>query len=162
MGRYPHRATATAADDRRALGLARGLAGIEDLWEREYLRLSGGERQRVQFARAVAQVAPVDAVPRALLLDEPTSSLDLRYQHEILAAARRLARDHGVAVAAVTHDPNLAVAYADDVLLLRPGEVEYSGRADGLAAGHLSAAYGIAVDGIDRPGGRMFAWRPAA
>ncbi|MCC7274593.1 MAG: ABC transporter ATP-binding protein [Alphaproteobacteria bacterium] len=100
---------------------------------------------------------------RALLLNEPTASLDLRFQHEILDGARRLAVEHGLAVAVVTHDPNLAAAYADDVLLLQHGAVAYAGPMSGLGAGDLARAYGLTVDRIEAPGGgRLFAWRPAA
>jgi iron complex transport system ATP-binding protein len=99
--------------------------------------LSGGERQRVLLARALAQQ------PRVLLLDEPTSNLDIRYQYEILDLVRRLARREKLGVVLVLHQINLAAAVADSLLLLAPNGQE---RAQGapetvMTAEHLEAVY---------------------
>lgn len=80
-------------------------------------QLSGGERQRVLLARALAQQ------PQILLLDEPISNLDIRFQCEILDLARRLAKTENLAVVAVLHQINLASAIADEMLLLNEGHV---------------------------------------
>jgi len=95
---------------------------------RRYPTLSGGERQRVHLARVLAQMEDPEAPgPRWLLLDEPTSALDLRHQHTTLALVRRLARNRGFGVCAVLHDINLALRYADDLLLLDRGRLAAAG-----------------------------------
>jgi len=82
-----------------------------------------------------------------ILLDEPTTFLDLRYQVEILDLVRDLADDHGVAVGVVLHDLNQAAAVADHVVLLRQGVVQASGSAvDVLTADLLSETYGLRID----------------
>jgi iron complex transport system ATP-binding protein len=87
--------------------------GIRHLEQQPITRLSGGERQLVMIARALAQE------PRVLLLDEPTTYLDLRNQVRVLETIRRLAREEDVTVLMTIHEPNQAFAYADRVVLLR-------------------------------------------
>ncbi|CAN5827043.1 heme ABC transporter ATP-binding protein [soil metagenome] len=109
--------------------------------------LSGGERQRVVLARALAQR------PDVLLLDEPTSHLDLRYQVEALALARQAARD-GLAAVVVLHDLNQAAQACDRLILLAEGVVVAAGVAEVvLDGGLLSSAYGIRVDVWSGPRG---------
>lgn len=118
-----------------------GLSGFE---HRSFMNLSGGERQRVGIARALCQLAA--APPRRdatslLLLDEPTSSLDLTHQADVLSLMRRQA-EAGRAVVIVLHDLNLAAAYADDVLLMRDGRaVRFGSAAEVLTDDALSEAY---------------------
>lgn len=103
-----------------------GLAGFA---ARNYLELSGGEQQRSQLARVLCQipepVAP-DGTPRLLLLDEPVASLDIRHQLDIMALARSYA-EQGAAVVAVMHDLNLTALFADELLLMRDGQLVVSG-----------------------------------
>lgn len=94
---------------------------LGDLSMRRMNSLSGGERQRVLIARALAQK------PRIMLLDEPTNNLDLRYQLETMALLYRISRDRGITVVAVIHDLNLALMYADSILVLKNGQVRYAG-----------------------------------
>lgn len=103
--------------------------GLPGFGRRNYMELSGGEQQRAQFARVLCQVPdPVaaDGTPRALLLDEPVASLDIRHQLEIMALARDYAR-RGAAVIAVMHDLNLTALFADQLLLMRGGKLLVSG-----------------------------------
>ncbi len=95
---------------------------------RELPTLSGGEQQRAHFARVLVQLACGEAEhgPGALLLDEPTSSLDLRHQINLVETAKRRART-GTAVVAVLHDLNLAVRFADRIIVLRKGIVAADG-----------------------------------
>ncbi|NBC23587.1 MAG: heme ABC transporter ATP-binding protein [Gammaproteobacteria bacterium] len=118
-----------------------GLAG------RALNTLSGGEQQRVHFARALLQIRAGQALaePRYLLLDEPTSNLDLVHQRRLLGLARDAARS-GVGVLAVLHDLNLAAGYADRIVLLKDGRVECAGApAEVLEADRLSAVYGTSI-----------------
>lgn len=113
--------------------------GLEDLRNRSAPSLSGGERQLAMVARALAQK------PRILLLDEPTSHLDLSNRDRILGILRALAKS-GVTIIFTTHDPNLVAAMADYVVLLRQGAILTAGpMASTLTSEHLSATYGIPV-----------------
>lgn len=122
--------------------------GILELADREYVSLSGGERQRVHIARALCQLegSPADsAAIRALLVDEPTSNLDIAHQLEVLRELK-LQAAQGRIVVAVLHDLNLAAAYADDILLLAEGRAQAFGPpAEVLTDDLLSAAYRCAV-----------------
>jgi iron complex transport system ATP-binding protein len=133
---------------------------------RLYGTLSGGERQRVHIARALCQLATAPHLPgetRCLLLDEPTSSLDLAHQVHVLAALRRQAA-RGTAVVAVLHDLNLAAALADALILLAGGRVAAVGPpAQVLDDDLLTRAYGCTVRTNRVPdGGQPFVLPPAA
>jgi iron complex transport system ATP-binding protein len=115
------------------------------LWalEHSYLRLSGGERQRVQLARAFAHAAgtKADTPLSAAFFDEPVANLDPNHQHATLRAIRAVAA-RGSAVLMVLHDLNLALAYADHVLLLQEGRLLAAGRtSDVCTSCRLSALY---------------------
>ena len=97
-------------------------AGLTSFRHRKLPTLSGGEQQRAHFARVLVQLACGEAAhgPGVLLLDEPTSSLDLRHQIELVETARRRAAN-GTAVIAILHDLNLAVRFADRIVVLHRG-----------------------------------------
>ncbi|MEO6274313.1 MAG: heme ABC transporter ATP-binding protein [Rhodoferax sp.] len=140
LGRYPHRQQPSqppGPSEAEIVQRAMQATGVQALAQRVLNTLSGGERARAQLARVLAQIwEPVpDGQSRWLLLDEPTAALDLHHQHAVLRLARRWAVDHGVGVVAVLHDLNLALRYADQVLLLQDGKVQ----ADGPPAQVLSA-----------------------
>ncbi|MGW6005398.1 ABC transporter ATP-binding protein [Oerskovia enterophila] len=142
-GRHPHRARfrSTDPDGARAIAWAMDVTGVAAMAGRGVDELSGGELQRVWLATCLAQDTGV------LLLDEPTTYLDLRYQVEILDLMRDLADDHGVAVGVVLHDLNQAAAVADHVVLLQRGVVRAAGEAaDVLTADALSETYGIRIE----------------
>jgi iron complex transport system ATP-binding protein len=123
MGRHPHLAGLAFESD-ADLDLARTaleLCGVSELAARPIHELSSGERQRVVFARALAQK------PRALLLDEPASFLDVRHQVEIYDIVRKLAGEEGCAVLTVMHDLNLAAEYCDRIYLIQNGRIEAEG-----------------------------------
>jgi iron complex transport system ATP-binding protein len=120
--------------------------GLEHLSHRPAPALSGGERQLAMVARALAQK------PRILLLDEPTSHLDLSNRDRILNVLRALAHD-GVTIIFTTHDPNLVAAMADSVVLMRQGALLSAGPiATTLTAKHLSATYGLPVEVVSLHG----------
>jgi iron complex transport system ATP-binding protein len=142
MGRYPHAEGRLFEGDRdvERAREAMALTGVLDLARRPLDALSGGDRQRALVARALAQEAP------ALLLDEPTSHLDLRHQREMAALLRRLNRERQTTVVLVTHDLNLAGELADRILLLVGGRVARLGvPADVLEERVLEEAYGCPV-----------------
>ncbi|MEW5964627.1 MAG: ABC transporter ATP-binding protein [Pseudomonadota bacterium] len=113
--------------------------GISDLAAMEYTRISGGQRQLALIARALAQDAP------AIVLDEPTASLDFGNQALVLRQIRRLA-DDGLAVVLSTHDPDHALGVADRVAFLHDGRLVATGSpADVLTAERLESVYGVKV-----------------
>jgi iron complex transport system ATP-binding protein len=122
-----------------------GLVGFE---QRLFTQLSGGERQRASIARALCQLAVAyrpSAETTALLLDEPTASLDFAHQSLILGEARRQA-GLGRAVLTVLHDLNLAAAYADEIVLMHRGAIAAMGpAAEVLRDDLLSRVYGCRV-----------------
>ncbi|WP_081908998.1 heme ABC transporter ATP-binding protein [Deinococcus sp. YIM 77859] len=125
LGRIPHGRRETE-QDRAVARAALERVGLAGFAHRDILTLSGGEQQRVHLARVLAQLWVDPAEPqkpaRVLLLDEPTSSLDLAHQHATLRLARDLCAE-GVGVIAVLHDLNLAAQYADRVLIVSQGRV---------------------------------------
>lgn len=143
FGRHPHRGRWTRgdADGAAVVDHAMSVTGVSDLADRPVDRLSGGQLQRVWLASCLAQNTGV------LLLDEPTTYLDLRYQVELLDLIRDLAEVHGVTIGVVLHDLDQAAAIADHVVLLAEGRVRAAGVPEQvLTAELLSDAYGIRVD----------------
>src|SRR6516162_976814 len=114
-------------------------AGIAALAQRIFNELSGGERQRVIVAMALAQQ------PKLLLLDEPTSHLDIKYQIDVLELVERLNRERGVTIIAALHDLNLAARYFPRLVLFQRGIVADAGPAEVLEPQLLKRVYGISV-----------------
>ena len=143
MGRYPHLGP-FELEGARDLAIARealAAVGMADLSDRLFGTLSGGEKQRVVIASALAQTSD------ALLLDEPTASLDLGYQIEIAALLTRLNRERGTTMVISTHDLNLAAALCSEIVLVRGGRVLAHGlTGDVLTAAHVRALYGVDAD----------------
>ncbi|HLJ33698.1 MAG TPA: ABC transporter ATP-binding protein [Ktedonobacteraceae bacterium] len=125
--------------DSQIIQQAMDAAEIIPLAYRVFNELSGGERQRVMVAMALAQQ------PEILLLDEPTSHLDIRYQIDILELAQKLNRETHVTVIAAMHDLNLAARYFPRLLLFQRGIVADGGPAEVLESGLLSRVYGVNV-----------------
>ncbi|MEU2181370.1 ABC transporter ATP-binding protein [Streptomyces thermolilacinus] len=153
FGRYPYRGRWGKGDPggRAAVDRALALTGVTELADRGVEHLSGGQLQRVWLAGCLAQETGV------LLLDEPTTYLDLRYQVELLDLMRDLADDHGIAVGAVLHDLDQAAAVGDRIVLLHAGRVVADGLPEEvLTAERLTETYGIRVDvGPDPLTGRL-------
>lgn len=122
MGRYPHlgRFASASDDDRSAVTRALEACDVANLASRDVTTLSGGEFQRARIARALAQE------PAALVLDEPTSSLDIRHRMAILELLRSSV-DAGLTVLLITHSLDLAAQFADRMLLLAEGKVAAEG-----------------------------------
>lgn len=142
MGRTAHLGlfAAPGPRDRSVARDALARLGIESLADTEYTRISGGQRQLTLIARALAQEAP------AIVMDEPTASLDFGNQVVVLKEVLRLARD-GLGVILSTHDPDHAFAVADKVALLCDGGVVATGPAEAvLEPERLKSVYGVAVE----------------
>ncbi len=138
-GRYPHLGFGRelASRDRELVERAMEEAGVQDLRRRELASLSGGERQRAYIAMALAQDSQV------LLLDEPTTYLDVGQRYEVLELVRRL-NAQGRTVLMVLHDLSLAFGYSDYVALVDRGELRAFGRARAVfESGAAEAAFGV-------------------
>jgi iron complex transport system ATP-binding protein len=139
MGRSPWMRTSELADDQQAVLDAIRATDIEHLLGRRFTNLSGGEQARVSLARVLAQTTPV------VFLDEPTASLDLRHQEEVMRLARDLA-SHGRTVVVVVHDLSLAGAYADRIALLDDGRLNAVGvPLEVMTADRVGRVYGLDV-----------------
>lgn len=142
LGRYPHLAVfgRWSARDEEACRAALRLTAMEDLADKALDALSGGQRQRAWISLALAQQTDI------LLLDEPTTYLDLAHQMEIMEMVQTLVRDHGKTVVAVLHDLNQAARYADEIILLRQGRVIAHGSPEYVInPENVEAAYGVSV-----------------
>ncbi|MCW3478334.1 ABC transporter ATP-binding protein [Neisseriaceae bacterium JH1-16] len=122
-GRFAHTGFnhSLGSEDRLAIERAIALTGLESLAERDLATLSGGQRQRAWLAMALAQGGEV------LLLDEPTTYLDVHHQIDVLATVRRLNEEHGLTVIWVLHDLNQAAAFSDELLLMKSGSLRARG-----------------------------------
>lgn len=122
-GRYPHQTLLRqwSKQDEEAVSGALDATGTAELRERPVNELSGGQRQRVWIALALAQQTPV------LLLDEPTTFLDLAHQLEVLNLLARLNRDQGRTIVLVLHDINQAARYSHHLIAMRDGRVHTQG-----------------------------------
>jgi ABC-type cobalamin/Fe3+-siderophores transport system ATPase subunit len=141
--------------DAEVVGDVAALLHLGDLLARRMDQLSGGQRQRVFVGRCLAQE------PRALLLDEPNTFLDLRHQVELLQLLRRLARERGVGVLLASHDLNVAASLSDRLILLHDGAPAATGTpAEVLDPALLARVYGLPMQRIDRGAGQAPAVLP--
>lgn len=139
-------------NDRQAALQALALVGMADMAARSINSLSGGERQMVMIARALAQQ------PRLLLLDEPTSHLDLSNKGRLVKLLRRLSAE-GVTIVLTTHEPEVAAMLATHLVLMRSGQVLQAGLLDEvLTDTHLTACYGVPVEVLVVDGRRLVLW----
>lgn len=131
MGRYPHLGgwRGLGADDRVAIDRAVALTGVGPLLDRRLDALSGGEWQRVRLARAIAQGGD------AIVLDEPTTFLDIAHEMLVFELLAQLAHAEGLAVLLVSHQLNLVARFADHIVLLHDGTVASSGAAADVMQG---------------------------
>lgn len=134
LGRTPHRSG--LRNDKQILQEVMRATDTVGLQNRIYTQLSGGEKQRVQLARVFAQIWQDEGSPRVLLLDEPTTALDLAHQQLIMESIKKLANS-GCGVVVVAHDFNLVAAMADDIVAVSGGEVILRGTPEAVLTQNL-------------------------
>lgn len=140
QGRYPHQSwfQQWSADDETAVAKALALTGMASLAERPVDTLSGGQRQRAWIAMTLAQET------RCILLDEPTTFLDLAHQIEVLQLLERLNRTEGRTIVMVVHDLNHATRYAQHLIAMRDGKLVAAGPpAEIVTPALLRAVFGV-------------------
>lgn len=139
MGRNPHLGLFQheSAADMEIAWQAMGRTNTQALFQRQAGELSGGEIQRLVIARALAQQ------PKSLLLDEPTSNLDINHQVEVLDLIKSLCRENNLTVAITLHDLNLAAQYCDKLMLINHGRMHAQGTpAEVITAKNIEEVYG--------------------
>jgi len=142
MGRYPHLGRLSIEDERDEEIVSRcmKLTNVHHLANRSVTEVSGGELQRILIARALAQEAKI------LLLDEPTSNLDINYQIEIMDLLRDLTLKKGITIICTMHDLNLAARYCEMLILLSNGRIRAIGRPEEvITRDNIKEAFGIDV-----------------
>ena len=147
-GRYPHQPLFTRwrQEDDRAVQRAMEATGVADLALQSVDTLSGGQRQRAWIAMVLAQETAI------MLLDEPTTWLDISYQIDVLELLSELNREQGYTLAAVLHDLNQACRYATHLIALRDGKIVAQGAPKEIVTAELiEAVYGLRCMIIDDP-----------
>jgi iron complex transport system ATP-binding protein len=147
-GRYPHQGLLRqwSAEDERVVAESMAATGVAALADRHVDELSGGQRQRVWIAMALAQRTPL------LLLDEPTTYLDIQHQIDVLDLCADLHERRGVTLVAVLHDLNQAARYATHLIAMRDGRIEAQGPpARILTAALVERVFGVRCRVIDDP-----------
>ncbi|WP_336083800.1 ABC transporter ATP-binding protein [Nocardia sp. SSK8] len=147
-GRHPHQSWLRqwSADDETEVAAALAQTGIADLAERTLDELSGGQRQRAWISMALAQGTDI------LLLDEPTTYLDLAHSLEVLDLVDRLHDELGRTVVMVLHDLNLAIRYSDELVVMAAGRIVAQGKpAEIITAELLAAVFGLEATVLTDP-----------
>ena len=151
MGRKPYITWALGPDDISKCNAVIEHMGLEDFKLRMIDELSGGELQKVMIARALVQE------PKVLVLDEPTSNLDPKNQHDVLRFVQEVARYHQITVLIVLHDVSHALRYCDKFLLLEGGTVYSYGDAETITEEAMVDIYGIQAQIVEVNGHKMVA-----
>ncbi|MDY6834257.1 MAG: ABC transporter ATP-binding protein [Chloroflexota bacterium] len=140
IGRTPYMTWGVKKDDRIIVNEAMDSLSLLHMADRNFNEISAGEQQKVLIARALAQE------PEVLLLDEPTSNLDLRYQLDVLTILRNVTREKGSSAIIAIHDLNLASRFSDQIVLLKDGSVYDAGNPqEVLTVDNIRSIYEIEV-----------------
>lgn len=139
VGRHNLQGWKNTEEDVRRIASILGLLNIEDLAMRPFNQLSSGQHQKVSIARGLAQETPI------LLLDEPTSNLDVKHQVYVTEMLRGIAESMGKLIIMISHDLNIAAKYADEIIVMsEPGVIHSHGRPeDVISADMVREVYGI-------------------
>lgn len=148
MGRNPHsRWKGDLRSDMKVVEEALELMDIKPLAMRQFNELSAGQHQRVMLARGLAQE------PEILLLDEPTSNLDLKHQMDVIRILKSLSSKKGIAIVMISHDVNLAARYSDNIIMMLDGGIYDAGRpSDVITRESIKAVYGVDSEILYRNG----------
>jgi len=149
MGRRPHIRWRVSDADLDKVAETLELLNLQQLAMRDFSELSGGQRQKVLIARALAQE------PAVLLLDEPTSNLDMKHQLDVMETISSLVKERGISVVMAIHDLNLAARFSDKLVMLKKGIVYAAGTPnDLLSERNISDVYGVealVMRSLDKP-----------
>jgi len=149
MGRKPHMGWRVADEDIDRVVEVMKLLSIEEFALRDFSELSGGQKQRVLIARALCQE------PEVLLLDEPTSNLDIKHQLEVMETIRSLVKRTGISALMAIHDLNLAARFSDTLVMLKDGKVHAKGDPFSLLTkDNIRSIFGVEAEvmrDLDRP-----------
>ena len=149
LGRKPYIRWDITQNDMAIAAQALETLGLEEHALRHLDELSGGELQKVVIARALAQE------PEILLMDEPTSSLDLRNQIEVVNLIRQISRERGIAAVVAMHDLNLALWFADRFILLKDKTIYAAGGSEVMSPENIEAVYAVPVSIMAHNGSRV-------
>ena len=139
IGRKPHIGSDVTDRDVRLVSRIIDAMGLSHISQRKVDEISGGEYQMVQIARALAQG------PKVLLLDEPTSNLDLRNEYEILHMIAHIVRENSMTAVMTNHDLNLALRFSDRFILMKDGRIFAAGGPEIITPENIRSVYGIEV-----------------
>jgi iron complex transport system ATP-binding protein len=138
MGRHPYSRWRSLNDDLEIVYETLKLMGIEHLAMRPFNELSAGQHQKVMLARGLVQE------PKVLLLDEPTSNLDIKHQLEVTRILRDLSREKQIMIVMISHDLNIAAKYSDSMILMHEGSIHSIGvPEDVITEENLRTVYGV-------------------
>jgi len=146
MGRQPHIRFKTSHDDLKKVDAIMKKLNLSHLCLKYLDQMSGGELQKVSIARALVQQTDI------LLLDEPTSSLDLRNQTQILGLISKVVKEHQISAVMTMHDLNAALRYADNYLLLKDKTIYGAGLINDISSKTIRDVYGVNVDILHHKG----------
>lgn len=151
MGRRPHLGWRVSRKDVAIIAQTLRFVGISEFGARYFDELSGGEKQKVLMARALAQE------PELLLLDEPTSNLDIRHQLEVMEMVRKLVQERKISAIMAMHDLNLASRFSDKMVMLKDHQVFTAGLPETvLSLENIKAAYGVEARVTKGYGGKPY------
>lgn len=148
MGRYPYQnwLGEEAGDPHTKIEEIMRELDLLDMADRPIEALSGGERQRVALAKVVAQQ------PELLMLDEPTTYLDIGYQQQMMQYIKKWQQDHGLTVLAVLHDLNLAALYCDRLMIIHDGRLVHTGKVEEILSEQIiKQVYGVSPTIVRHP-----------
>lgn len=147
MGRHPHSRWGSLDTDLEIVYETLDSLGISDLAMRPFNELSAGQHQKAMLARGLVQE------PKILLLDEPTSNLDVRHQLDVAKMLKRLSVEKGILIIMICHDINIAAKFSDSIILLSEGSIFAMGRPEEvITSDNLEKVYGVIADIVDDDG----------